>query len=211
MALKRALVCIVIATVTALALSGCSSANPASTEQQEAESQAQTSTTKTETVSYDLSGISLSIPEYWKADTEMSEAGTQLIFRLENGEGTLSVEKDSIPQYMTVKTQGSSVVEATNEEIAESYTSISIMSDDHEQTVGEMETIGSGEIPYMRQTFHGTAKLKDVGEIDAVQRNAIVLFDDNASCIKIIAFCPAEQDSLLDDVDALMESIVSQL
>lgn len=202
-----------------LVLSGCSSSPAPDAEQnsmQETSAEEAPSTEAPEeepgpaTTSYDFSGLSLAIPEYWVADTNMSEAGSSLVFRTKDKGSTLHVMLDDIPQFMTVKSEGGRTVEATNEEIADEYLSISVMDSDYEQAVGDLETIGSDGSSYMRKTFYGTID-KEEGGVKSAQRNALVLLNDSSSYIEVTVFCPENEDEYLSDVDMLMSSIVSQL
>ena len=208
MRLKRMRIWTLMA-VACVALSGCATGAPtASTGAQDRKSEA--SKPQQKTVSYDFGDLALDVPDYWKADTEMSEAGTTLIFRSEDKDAALSIRKDDIPQFMTVKAQGDDIVPASDEEIADGYF-FTIMDENQEQTVGEMESVDCGDYSYWRKTYRGTANINEVGEIKTAQRTAVVLLNDNSSSIQILVYCPEDQDERLNDVDALMESIIDQL
>lgn len=202
-------ICIVAALGSCLAFSGCASDGAAAPEQNNLQ-EAPAEESEPKTVSYDFAGINLEIPDYWKADTEASTANDTLVFRTQDSKSTLIVMLDEIPQFMTVKAEGDSIVEATDEEIAESYF-FSFMSDDHEQTIGDIEVVESGGSSYMRKTFRGTVDLVDAGETEAAQRSAIVLMNENSSYIEVTILCPEGEDEYLADADDLMSSIVSQL
>lgn len=195
-----------------LTFSGCASGDASAPDQgasQETETKAEDP--DVHTTSYTLSGYDIEIPDYWKADTETSEAGSTLVFRLEDGNGTLSIIKDDIPEIMTVKVQGNDIVEASDEEIADNYISIPLVSSEREQTVGDLEVVECGDSSYMRRTFRGTVDFVDGGETLAAQRSAIVLLDNNSSCIRVTVLCPEEKDDCLEDADELMRSIVNQI
>lgn len=200
----------IIALGGCLAFSGCVSNNTPST-QQSSSQEAPAEEQEPQTVAYEFTGISLEIPEYWKADSDASETESQLVFHSEDKRSTLLITREAIPQFMTIKAQGDSIVEATDEEVAESYIGISVMDSEKEQTVGEIEVVSSGDSSYMRKTFRGTANLANEGEMKAAQRNALVLLGDRSDYLRISVFCPEEEDARLSDADTLMTSVVNQV
>ena len=202
-----------------LAFSGCSMNDqqpaqqdaPGLSNQQVVEQEEPEKEPEVQAITYDFAGINLDIPEYWKADSEVSETGSSLVFRSEDQRSTLLVTRGTIPQFMTVKAQGDTIVEATEEEIAENYIGISVMSDEQEQTIGDIEAVNSGDSSYYRQTFRGTANFVSTGEIKAAQRNALILLNDGSEYLQISVYCPEEEDGYLADADSLMASIIGQL
>lgn len=198
-----------VAVASCIALSGCTAQSPAPTNHDQ-EEKTEEAKSEQNTVSYDFGAFTLDIPDYWQADTEMSEAGTTLVFRSEAKDAALRIAKEEIPQFMTVKPQGDDIVPATDEEIADGYF-FTMMDEGKEQAVGETESVDYGGYSYWRKTYRGTATIDKVGEMQAAQSTAVILLNNNSSSIQIMVYCPEDQDERLDDVDALMESIIEQL
>lgn len=200
-----------IALGSCLVFTGCNSDNPPSTEHTSSQ-EAPVDEPMIQSIEYDFAGFTLAIPEYWNADAVASETNSRIIFHhSEDQRCTLLITRETIPQFMTIKAQGNDFVEASDEEIAESYIGISVMDDEQEQTISDIETINVGDSSYMRKTFHGTANLANSGATKVAQRNALILLGDKSEYLQATVFCPEENEGYLSDADELMAAITEQI